>query len=415
MLKKLLEPLEVRKDHFEEVRKNIEYNKPIIKYYRRLLFNSRFVNNVSYRKKIQESEQFNPDSIKWNLPYIKSTTLENTISNVSNCNSLWLLNVYNVQKVKDFLKTNLCKDRFCNNCKKVKQASRMARFMPEIEQVAKNTNLYHLTLTVPNCTGETLKSTIQSMNNAFARITEYFNPNRNKKIRGLDLYKYDYHGAIRSLEVTFKHNSYHPHFHVLFAMDHEEKEKEIVNHYSKKYGKIARKFSEFEIIIQKIWYLLVNKQKVTLYNIQNIKLIRKKLEEKIIDDLGYSCSMDLFKNEDYHELFKYMTKSSKEDGEYFSYQNFLDLYFQLKGLRQIQGYGCFFRIQSDDEIIDLADSQYDVFIDTLNSIEEPVLATQKVEDLYMDDEYLIISRSQNYKYLRQINEQEKSIENINIL
>ena len=391
-----LSKIEIDKDHLVNVRTNIEHNKPILKFYNRLLFNTRFTSNVQYREKIKESENYNADGIVWNLPYVKTTTLENKIGNLMNCNNLWLMNTYenegikNLLKfmklgdkdnIKDFIKTNLCKDRFCANCKKVKQASRMARFMPHIKEIGESYHLYHLTLTVPNCTGDNLRETIQKMNKSFARITEYLNPDRNKKISGVDFYRFGYVGAIRSLEVTFKKDSYHPHFHVLLALDFEEPEKHIVNAFSKRNGKNVRKFSNLEILIQKVWYLLNNGVKVTRSNIENIATVRKKLNEKLVDDIGYSCSMDLFGDNDYQELFKYMTKSFGDNEEYFTFKNFVVLYFQLMSLRQIQGYGCFFRIK-DIDMEEAVDDTFAPIVDTLNSICEPVLTTEKVEDLF---------------------------------
>src|SRR5690606_10478932 len=127
------------------------------------------------------------------------------------CNRFWNIDRYDIQKVKDFIRTNLCRDKFCNNCKKVKQAERMARFMPEIQKYKKY-NMSQLVLTVPNVPGGDLHTMIQKMFKAFARLIEYFKGKKN--IRGLDFSWLGYQGAIRSLEVTYKQD-YHPHLHVL--------------------------------------------------------------------------------------------------------------------------------------------------------------------------------------------------------
>lgn len=71
------------------------------------------------------------------LKVVKQINFDNKILNISKCNSWWLLDHYQQQKVKDFKKTNLCKDKFCNNCKKVKQASRLSKFMPLIDEYKK--------------------------------------------------------------------------------------------------------------------------------------------------------------------------------------------------------------------------------------------------------------------------------------
>src|SRR5690554_5379891 len=101
-----LESVKVNKEHLHKVTKNIDYNKLIIRYYEKLL----------------------------NDPSVSSQTIENKIQRIKDCNKFWLLDQYEIQRVKDYKKTNLCKDKFCNNCKKVKQASRMANFMPHIKK-----------------------------------------------------------------------------------------------------------------------------------------------------------------------------------------------------------------------------------------------------------------------------------------
>lgn len=356
-----LEKLKISKEHLKKVDKNLKYNSLVGSYYERLI-----------------DEQ----TVK-----IEKNKFDKKLERLMDCNRFWNIDRYDIQRVKDFIRTNLCRDKFCNNCKKVKQAERMARFMPEIEKY-KHFNMSQLVLTVPNCSGEELHETIKNMFKAFARLIEYFKGKKN--IRGLDFSWLGYQGAIRSLEVTYKQD-YHPHLHVLLIHEGSDREKHIVNKYSyDKFGnKETRRFSDFEVTIQKIWYLLINKTKVTV---------------KALDALedGYSCMMDKFQEDDFLELFKYMTKSDGlEDGKIMTYQNFKDLYYGLHSVRQIQGYGCLFRIK-DEDIADLADEKYKEIIDELKKIEDPVNASETVQDLLADSEYLLISRKQIYKHLREL-------------
>jgi len=257
----------VDKLHLDSVRKNYEYNDYILGYYTKLM-----------NDKHHQSLKF---------------TLQNKLESIRTCNQFWLVDRYDIHRVKDFIKTNLCKDKFCHNCKKVKQASRMSRFIPEIER-HKDLNLYHVVFTSPNVPGHQLSETIQKQFSAFTKITQYLKSNKGRNIRGLDFDSWGYQGAIRSLEVTYKGDSYHPHLHVLLAMEGEISEKNHTNPFSKRHGKIVRNFADEEILLQKIFYLLMNGQRVTLKAIENL-------------DLGYSCMMDKFKEDDYFELFKYMT------------------------------------------------------------------------------------------------------------
>lgn len=353
--------LEISKDHLKKVQKNLTYNSLIGSFYEQL----------------QDEQR---DALLKNR-------LEKKLERLQDCNRFWEIDRYDIQKVKDFIRTNLCRDKFCNNCKKVKQAERMARFIPEIHKY-KNHHMSQLVLTVPNCSGDDLHKTIQSMFKAFGRLIEYFKGY--KKIKGLNFDWLGYMGALRSLEVTYK-KDYHPHLHVLLIHDGLDGEKKNINKYSyDMFGKKEiRRFSDFEILVQKIWYLLTNNSKVT----------KKAIEEL---ELGYSCMMDKFQEGDFLELFKYMTKSDGlEDGKIMSYQNFKDLYYGLHSVRQIQGYGCLFRLK-DEDMAELADSQYQALINDLRQKENPVNVSQTVQDLISDSEYLLISRKQIYKHLKRL-------------
>lgn len=356
--------MQIDKEHLSKVHKNLRYNELIGTYYDRF---------------IQEQ-----------VTDIEINRLDSKLERLQNCNAYWQIDRYDRQKIKDFIKTNLCRDKFCNNCKKVKQAERMARFMPEINKY-KDYNMSQLVLTVPNCEGADLHETIQKMFKSFGRLIEYFRSY--KKIKGLDFTWLGYQGAVRSLEVTYGKTDYHPHLHVLLIHEGENGQKEHVNCYSfdKYQKKETRKFSDFEILIQKIWYLLNNQIKVTKKEIDNL-------------EVGYSCMMDTFEEDDFLELFKYMTKADGlEDGKIMSYQNFKDLYFGLHSVRQIQGYGCLYRLK-DEDMSDIAEERYEEIINDLRKEEEPVTASETVQALLDDNEYLLISRKKIYKYIKSIAE-----------
>jgi plasmid rolling circle replication initiator protein Rep len=351
-----LKHLEIKKDFLSGVAKNLNYNALIGEYYERLAL---------------EADSF---------------TLQNKLERLIECNQFWQLDKYQLQKVKDFIKTNLCKDKFCNNCKKVKQASRMAKFLPEIEKY-KSYGMSQMVLTIPNVNGDQLRDSIKTIFKAFARLIDYLKGKA--KIKGLDFKEIGYMGAIRSLEVTYNHDDYHPHLHVLLVHTRYLGEKKIKNKYSIDYtGKREdRLFSEFEILIQKVWYLLINGVRVSKKNI-----------DELVD--GYSCMIDKFKDEDFLELFKYMTKTdSLEDGKILSYEQFKVLYYSLLSVRQIQGYGCLFRIK-DEDISEEVEEKYQAIIDELRQKEEPVKVSETPQALIQDNEFLLISRKKIYEYLR---------------
>lgn len=360
------------------------------------------MSNVDIYRDIAVHKDFISDIVK-NKKYTEDVTLDyyhrlqseypesnlaNKINNIANCNSWWLLDVYKNQGIKDFKKTNLCKDKFCNNCKKVKQASRMGKFIPQIENISNDYSLHHLTLTLPNCVGDKLSDNIKKISKGFKSLNRYFNGDL--KLKGLDLSQYGYGGALRSLEITFKGDSYHPHLHCIVALSNSIfLDKNITNTYSYSYGKHIRQFSELEILIQKIWFILMNGNKVN---------------KKAIDALseGYSCTLDSISDSSYYEVFKYMTKSTDEDNNILTYDNFKTLYFALHRVRQIQGYGVFYNFKDDDSIADEVDSYYDILVNILKAKEDPEEVSQTPQDLLLDNEYTLISRKKIYSYLKNL-------------
>lgn len=338
--------------------RNIEYNRAIIQHYKRLR-----------------------EEIPW-------SNIGKKIERIADCNRLWQLDKYEQQKVKDFKRTNLCKDKFCANCKKVKQAARTARYMPVIEPHKEI--LYHMVLTLPNVPGDALKSTLKHMVKCFKRLVDYLAGK--VKIAGLDFSSWGYRGAVRSLEVTFRGNSYHPHYHAGLVMDKPigPKVNENVFSFDFRNGlpELKRLFSDEEILIQKIWYLLVNKRRVT----------KKAIDEL---ELGYSCMINKFAPGDYAELFKYMTKERDEEGEVLGYDNFKTLYNALFRVKQIQGYGCLYRI-TDEGDLDSLEAIYEAFIEGLKEKENPTVSWEAPRDLLNETRYLLISRKSYFKYLRQL-------------
>ena len=361
-LKSSLKGAEVLKDTLKDVAKNIKYNEIIVKYYYRFSNES----SIVFSKNLLEKKG---DSIDY-------------------CNKFWLVDRYDKHKIKDFQKTNLCHDKFCANCKKVKQASRMAKYIPHIELY--KDSLYHLVLTLPNCSGQDLRLTNKHMAKCFKSLINYLSGHN--KIKGVN-FGDSYLGAIRSLEVTYNKYSYHPHYHVgLVLKDFKMGEKGHINKYSydNRTGikELKRLFSKEELLIQKIWYLLINRVTVNRKNIDN-------LED------GYSCYMGKFAEGDYAELFKYMTKVTDENGSTLSYENFVNLYYGLHSIKQIQGYGVFYNI-TDDGDLEKLEEKYEKYINQLKEKESPVSSYEKPQDLVKDTEYMLISRKSFFKYLNEL-------------
>ena len=148
-----------------------------------------------------------------------------------------------------------------------------------------------------------------------------------------------------------------------------------------------RKFTDFEILIQKIWYLLNNSERVTKKAIDNL-------------ELGYSCTIDSIDESSMYEVFKYMTKSNSDDDEFMSYENFRVLNYSLKSVRQIQGYGILFNLKDDLNIEQVVDTMYNSIIENLQENENPQECLETPEEVLKDNSYIVISRKKIFSYLR---------------
>lgn len=361
--------IEVKKDTLKSVVLNIQRNELIAKFYQWYALENGLNNSFGHEF------EFNSD------------LLERKKDRLVDCNLLWFLEVFDKSKIKNFTSTNLCKDKFCHNCKKVKQASRMARYIPELEMY--KDDLYHLTLTVPNVNSEKLESTIKKMAVSFRRLVYLLRGDYN--IVGLEwLSGLGYKGGVRSLEITFDEQSYHPHYHVGLVLEDIPDElflKKHVNTYSYSYGKLNTQFSTLEITVQKLWFMIYNDIKITKESFDNL-------------ELGYSCKLDKFKPSEYQELFKYLVKGSGDEND-LTYYNFKTLYESLYRVKQIQGYGCLYRIKDDDDE-EMFQAMYDEFIEELYAEENPRGSAETPRDLMLDTEYLLISKKTYVNYLKQI-------------
>ena len=317
------------------------------------------------------------------------------------CSKIWTFDHYKKSHVKDLKSMNLCKDKFCFNCQSVLALKRQAKYMPTLELLERENDIYHVVLSVPNCEADELKPLVQKMFKCFYTLNRYLNGNA--KIRHLDLEKYGYIGSVRSLEVTqnLERGDFHPHIHCLFVMRKGlNLEKRYINDFSYDRGELTRYFSEFEILIQKIWYLLINGKKVRYDSIESLVQ-------------GYSCVAELAQN-GYHEVFKYAIKNNIKRGHFFDYETFKVLEDLLYNRRTIQGYGCLFGYDYSDEELLLdneADNIYTEIINELLKIEEPEMLVESFSKVLVNIKenggITYISRKSIRKYILENKEVEK--------
>lgn len=336
-------------DYFDKVAENKENAKYFVDYYNRLCKEE---NNELYSRKSE---------------------------NLKNCNAFYLLDVYQDSLMKDIKKINLCKDKFCPNCKKVKQSLALGRYF---ERLSIQDNLYHLVLTVPNCPGVALKGLIKKMSNKFYYLVRYLRGQ--VKIKGLDLSFIGFKGLIRSLEVTYNDDSYHPHYHCLISCDCLNLDKFLINDFSYSYSVFKRYFSSLEVLIQKIWFLLINDIKVNLKNLSNL-------------DLGYSSMLDKVDSDSIFEIFKYLVKSYDDKGSICTYEQFKVLYFSLYRVKQVQGYGIFYNMDFENLEFEIED-YYNDFIEKLQKKELPKTICDSLDNCKRDKSYKYFSKFSLYRY-----------------
>ena len=287
-------------------------------------------------------------------------------------------------KVHHVTSVQLCADKFCGNCQKQFANRREHRYTPLLQVLGQKYDMYHIALTVPNCTGFFLPETVGNILKAFGKMMKFFLCR--KKIRGLPFEGLGCRGAIRSLEITMNESmsTYHPHLHCIFVFRKGvdlDKPKVFTNSFSYSRGRKVQQFSAFEVLVQKLWRLCYDGDKVTKAAIES-------LQE------GYSCIVN-YADGNFHQIFKYAVaglladkkKAMRKDGNVqrgLSYTEFKDLYFALENRRALQGYGCFYGLKLDEAELnadDTADEEVKSIIRALNGVEEGNFTTEKLRDV----------------------------------
>lgn len=332
----------IKKAHFEELQRYIAHNYQISEFYGNL-----------YEETGEDS--FNTKARAVDL-----------------CCKWWDIEYYRMQNVKDIQRVNLCKDKFCFNCQSVLAAKRRLKFSPVLDTLRERFKVCHMVVTVPNCEAEEVLPLLNRMYKKFPFLMRYFKGGA--KVSGVDFLKYGYGGTVRGLELTQNREdkTFHPHFHcmVLFRKDLDMKGK-FTNSYSFDEGRLVRKFSALEVLLQKVWYLLLNDIKVTAEAINELKE-------------GYSVIVDETQQGKYNEAFKYACKGAFDETKgAFIYNEFTFRVLQqaLNRRRMIQGYGELYNFQDlDGEEIDAETlEEYKRERAELQSIEKPDFCAEPLE------------------------------------
>lgn len=321
---------------------------------------------------------------------------------VRNCHKSWFGDKYKDSGYFNVKRVFHCHNRWCWLCNHLKQAKNLMKYHVKFEELLKTYDLYHIVFTIKNVNGNELKKTLDKMQCGFKKIVRYFQGFG--KIKGLDFEQYGFVGAIRSFEIVINPTDYHPHIHCLFMLKKGLYLPQTnINKFSFSYGVLVRKFSDLEILLQNIFYLLMNGKKIIQENIDTVKL-------------GCSVTMDCVEGDTWHEVFKYSTKMSKDGSAVCTYEQFVLLDDILHKFKMLQCYGIFYdeeKKNADDEPTDpTAEILFEKVLILLNSKEKPErdisMALDKLVEEVHSKKLTVISKRLSYKYMQTIMEDIKA-------
>lgn len=398
------------------------------------------------------------NSVCPHVPKASAEGLTELSARVESCCDFWNWDIFHKHKVMDLLSVNYCHSRYCPNCQKLIQATRLMKFFPVVSELETDptVQLYHLTLTVPNVKGKALYNTITCMFYGFTRLVQYLKGQ--VKIKGFPLAEWGYRAAVRSLEVTYKNHKddFHPHLHCVVALRSgldQTRKHENVYSYDASGKKPFRLFTDNELFIQKLWRLVYDRA-VVKFNRQNVRereeleakerffeliptmgrtpspekgfersAVPEKQRQKVrmckitkaqIDAMsendGYSCTLEPVSDENYKQVFKYAMKISSEESELMKYRVFKVLFDALHGRRTIAGYGEWYNIAVDDSIDNSVDNAYKELEDFLRQEfdKHEIGIFSPIESLLYAkaNEYVMISRKSLHRYVRELSKDE---------
>lgn len=117
-----------------------------------------------------------------------------------------------------------CKNRWCMVCNRIRTATSINRYLPELRSWGNEK--YFVTLTIPNCLGSELPTAILDMEKLFRRL-KYRYYRRCERNGGMAFQ------GLRKLETTYSYvrGDYHPHYHLIIRG--EEMAKRLVEDWLK--------------------------------------------------------------------------------------------------------------------------------------------------------------------------------------
>lgn len=228
---------------------------------------------------------------------------------------------------------NFCKDRLCPLCSWRRSYKIFAQVSQIMELIGSDYKFLFLTLTVPNCSPESLSETISRLMLSWNRLIDY------------KRFKKAIKGFFRALEVTrnFSNGSYHPHFHCVLAV-------------SKSYGKHNDYINHYEWL--EMWRKAYQDSSITQVDIRVAKG-KNKESENAVQELSSAVA----------EIAKYAVKSSDyifADDKVLTDEIVRTLAEALRGRRLTAYGGCFKEAYEQLKLDDAEDGDLVHINDKLN-------------------------------------------------
>lgn len=130
-----------------------------------------------------------------------------------------------------------------------------------------------------------------------------------------------------------------------------------------------------------MWWLIINRQRLTY----------EAIHDESAEADRYSCSLDKFGPDDCEKLFGYITKTPNYSNAPMSFEMFKILYRALNRVRQIQGYGVFYNVTSENMAYTAQECA--LLADYIAPDEEPSNAYEPLSRLVRDtSSYTIIKK-----------------------
>ena len=211
--------------------------------------------------------------------FMENLVSDATLELVRDCNTFMMMVADESMEKKKQHKGNSCKNRFCPICawkKARKDALALSIMMSYLKQEEKKEFIF-LTLTAPNVLADELNDEIQHYNHSFKKLMERQEVKKIVK------------GYARKLEITYneERNDYHPHFHVLIAVDK--------NYFNNSWSYIKRdRWLE-------LWQQVTKDPTITQVDVRKV---RNNRDDKIYEIAKYSAKdSDYLINQDIFEVF----------------------------------------------------------------------------------------------------------------